>query len=84
MVRLTLAFESRAHANAALDMLRSSGLQFTQVSDVDGGLYGGSARVDIEVDPMDRGMITTLVGGLRGSVLAEADQAPTRDRPGQP
>lgn len=71
MVRLTLAFESLAHANAALDLLRSSGLQFTQVSEVDAAVYGGIGRVDIEVDPMDRAMIRTLVQGLRGSVLAE-------------
>ena len=71
MVRLTLAFESLAHANAALDLLRNSGLQFRQVSEVDAAVYGGIGRVDIEVDPIDRGMIKTLVQGLRGSVLAE-------------
>jgi hypothetical protein len=71
VVRLTLAFESLAHANAALDLLRSSGLQFTHVSEVDAAVYGGIGRVDIEVDPIDRGMTKTLVQGLRGSVLAE-------------
>jgi hypothetical protein len=71
VIRLTLAFESLAHANAALDLLRNSGLQFTQVSEVDTGVYGGIGRVDIEVDPIDRAMIKTLVLGLRGSVVAE-------------
>jgi hypothetical protein len=71
LVRLTLAFESLAHANAALDLLRNSGLHFQQVSEVDAAVYGGIGRVDIEVDPIDRGMIKTLVQGLRGSVLAE-------------
>jgi hypothetical protein len=71
MVRLSLAFESLAHANAALDLLRTSGLRFSQVGRVEASADDGTGRVDIEVDPIDRGMIKTLVQGLRGSVLAE-------------
>ena len=71
VVRLTLAFESAAHANSALELLRGSGLQFTQVGDVESGVADGTGRVDIEVAAIDRTLIKTLVQGLRGSVLAE-------------